>query len=102
MCMQKRSVRSVTKNVLPSVADPSMAQSGRDLVFNPKPINYNRCDYYKGVPADQIQSFDQMYAQKIDVFQAAKEHSDKTKKHLDTLQKKYEESQKKPAESDPQ
>lgn len=98
LCMQRRSVRTIRKNVLPSVADPSMAQSGRDLVFNPKPITYNRVEYTQGVPVEQMKSFDQMYAQKLDVFQDAKEHSTKTKKQLDKLQEEYEKSQNKSSE----
>lgn len=94
MCMKRESVRNIRKNVLPSVADPTMAQSGRELLFNPKNINYNRVSYYKGVPVEQIQGFDKMYADKIEVFDDAKKLSDKTKKQLDDLQTKYEKSKK--------
>lgn len=100
LCMQRRSVRTIRKNVLPSVADPSMAQSGRDLVFNPKPIMYNRVEYSQGVPVEQMKSFDQMYAQKLDVFADAKEHSTKTKKQLDKIQEEYEKSKNQPPKED--
>ena len=101
-CKSRSSVRVYRKNVLPSVTDPSMAQSGRDLLFNPKPINYDRCDYYKGLPVDQMRSFDQMYAQKMDVFNDAKELSTTTKKQLDKLEKEYEKSKNQPAPQDNQ
>ena len=95
-CMQRKSVRTIRKNVLPSVADPTMAQSGRDLLFNPKPIRYDRVEYSQGVPLEQMRSFDNMYAQKMDVFEDAKQLSHKTKKQLDDMQKKYEDSKKEP------
>ena len=95
-CMNRQSVRTIQKNVLPSVADPSMAQSGRDLLFNPKSIRYNRVEYAQGVPLDQMKPFDQMYAQKLDVFQDAQNHSKETKKKLE----EYEKSQSKPSPED--
>ena len=95
-CKQRKSVRSYKSNVLPSVTDPTLAQSGRDILFNPKPINYNRVEYTQGVPLAQMQSFDKMYAEKLDVFQDAKDHSTKTKKQLDKMQEDYEKSQNQP------
>lgn len=100
ICMQRKSVRSIRKNVLPSVTDPSMAQSGRDLLFNPKPIMYNRVEYSQGVPVDQMHSFDKMYADKLDVFKDAQEHSTKTKKQLDKIQEEYEKSKNQSSKED--
>lgn len=59
-------------NLMPSCCDPSFAQSGRDMVFNPK--NYEcKPIYSNGVPLDQMQPFDGMYKDKHIAFQAAKE-----------------------------
>lgn len=82
-------------NVLPSVADPTQAQSGRDLVFNPKPIVNTRIKYSQGVPSHEMQPFDKMYPDKLDVFSSAKETSDKTRGKI----AEYEEALSKPQET---
>lgn len=57
-------------NDLPTSVDPTQAQSGRDMLFNPKPIKY-RGTYSNGVPSKDMQVFDKMYADKFDSFAAA-------------------------------
>ncbi len=57
-------------NSSPSIVDPTQAQSGRDMLFNPKPIKY-RGTYSNGVPSKDMQVFDKMYADKFDSFAAA-------------------------------
>lgn len=95
-CKQRKSVRNYASNVLPSVTDPTLAQSGRDLLFNPKPIAFNRVDYVQGVPLEQMKSFDNMYAQKLDVFEDAKQQTQETTKKLDKLQETYKKSKNQP------
>ena len=73
---------------LASVTDPSFAQSGRDLVFNPKPYD-TKPIYSSGVPADKMQAFDGMYKDKFEAFQAAKEFQSKTKKDFKTKVDEY-------------
>lgn len=73
----RKSINNGENNVIDSVADPTQAQSGRDLVFNPKPLVNNRITYAEGVSADKLQPFDKMYADKLEVFAAA-QHSSKT------------------------
>lgn len=72
-------------NVLPSVADPTQAQSGRDLVFNPKPIVNNRITYAAGVLAAEMQPFDKMYAEKLDVFSAAQKASKEARSKIESF-----------------
>lgn len=86
-CKNKKSMRKNEQNVLPSVADPSMAQTGRDLVYNPKPIRYNRVTYSNGVPAAEVKAFDRMYADRLDVFQEAKQVSEDVKSKLSKIEK---------------
>lgn len=66
---------------LDSVTDPSFAQTGRQIVFNPLPYT-PRPIYSQGVPADQMQAFDGMYKDKFEAFQAAKEFSETQKQDL--------------------
>lgn len=87
------SVRSLERNVLRSVANPMFAQTPRQMIFNPIPGFVPRqLNYSAGVLYDNLQPFDKMYADKLDVFGAAQSHSEKTKKQLDELQKQYDAS----------
>lgn len=89
------SIQSSEYNPLPSVADPTQAQSGRDMVFNPKPIVNTRVQYAQGVKASEMRPFDAMYADKMEVFEAAKGITEETKKNYNKMQ----EETKKPAEN---
>lgn len=86
-CKCKTSKRTIVKNVLPSVADPTMAQTGRDMLYNPKPICYNRVTYSNGVPAAEVKAFDRMYPDRLDVFQEAKAISEDVQSKLSKIEK---------------
>lgn len=69
-----------------SVTDPSFAQSGRQQIFNPLPINY-RVTYADGVPLNkenpmQFNEFDKLYPDRFKAVEQAKAQVDTTKTHL--------------------
>ena len=84
---KRKSLRTYERNILPSVADPTQAQSGRDLVFNPKPIVFDRVVYSEGVPASQMKSFDRMYADRIESFADAQAISNEVREKIKKLPK---------------
>lgn len=86
-CKCKTSKRTIEKNILPSVADPTMAQTGRDMLYNPKPIRYNRVTYSNGVPAAEVKAFDKMYPDRLEVFQEAQAISEDVKSKLSKIDK---------------
>ena len=92
-CMSRKSMRSNEKNVIASVTDPTQAQSGRDMVFNPKPINYNRVTYTQGVPAADMKSFDRMYPDK---FESHREAQQLTSEVIDKVSKLPKEPRQEP------
>lgn len=81
----RKSVVEAEVNVLPSVTDPSQAQSGRDLVFNPKPIENKRIVYSAGVLSADMKPFDKMYAEKLDVFSAAQQASKEARSKIESF-----------------
>lgn len=81
--------KQVEKNVGVSVTDPSFAQSGREMVFNPLPYNPKPI-YQQGVPLDKMHEFDGMYKDKLDVFQSAKEFEQKAGDNLKKGMEDYE------------
>ena len=75
-----------------SVTDPTFAQSGRELIFNPlgyetKPI------YANGVALNDMQPFDGMYVDKHQAFQYAKELDQQQHDHAKKSLKEHEEKQ---------
>lgn len=93
---KKMPMRAPEKITVESVTDPSFAQSGRDLVYNP--IGYETKPIYaNGVPLDQMQPFDGMYVDKHAAFQSAKELNDK--EHANAKKWKEEQSKTKKDET---
>lgn len=92
-----KSIKKHESAELASVTDPSFAQSGREIVFNPLPYDVKPI-YSQGVPADQMQAFDGMYKDKFEAFQAAREFSEKSKTEIKT--KIDEHSKKDPQDSE--
>lgn len=87
---KKMPMRQPEKITVPTVTDPSFAQSGRDMIFNP--IGYETKPIYaNGVPLDQMQPFDRMYADKHEAFQSAKELNDR--EHANAKKWKEEQEQ---------
>lgn len=75
--------------IMKSVTDPTYAQSGRDLVFNP--LNYEAKPIYSnGVPLKDMQPFDGMYKDKHDAFQAAKELNTREQENARKWRKKQD------------
>ena len=84
-----------------SVTDPSFAQTGRQLLTNPLPIEY-RMKYPAGVPLNkenplQFNEFDKLYPDTFKAIREANSVTDKTKKALNKIQ----ESAKKPEPPQP-
>ena len=90
----KPAVHKKQENHMPSVTDPSYAQSGRDLLFNPKPYEMKQI-YSNGVPLKDMQPFDAMYADRFQAFQHAKEFSEIQHKDIKDKLAKIEEEKKK-------
>ena len=65
-------------NSLPSQVDPTQAQSGRDILFNPKPIKY-RGAYSNGVKVEDMRMFDNPHADKFDIMREAQQVSKQVK-----------------------
>lgn len=89
-CQKRVSVRGTESNVLRSDTDPTQAQTGRDLLFNPKPIIYNRVQYSEGVAAKDMKAFDKMYPDKFESFAAAKTLTEDVKQKYDSMTKEIE------------
>lgn len=90
----KPTMHKKQENSMPSVTDPSYAQSGRDLLFNPKPYEMKQI-YANGVPLKDMQPFDAMYADSFQAFQQAKEFSETQRKDIKDKLAKIEEDKKK-------
>lgn len=72
-----------------SVTDPTFAQTGRQQIFNPLPINY-RITYADGVPLNkenpmQFNEFDKLYPDRFKAVEQAKEQVTTTKKQLSKI-----------------
>lgn len=68
-----------------SVTDPSFAQTGRQILFNPLPIEY-RMKYPAGVPLDKdnpmlFKEYDKLYPDKFDAVRQANADVN-TQKHV--------------------
>lgn len=75
-----------------SVTDPTFAQTGRQLLTNPLPIEY-RMKYPDGVPLNkenpmQFNEFDRLYPDTFKAIREANVITDKTTKQLKELQDK--------------
>ena len=80
-----------------SVTDPSFAQTGRQMLTNPLPIEY-RMKYPAGVPLNKenpmhFNEFDKLYP---DTFKAIREANNVTETTKSTLSKLQEKGKKKP------
>lgn len=75
-----------------SVTDPTYAQSGRDLVFNPLPYEVKPI-YSNGVPLKEMQAFDGMYKDKLDVFQFAKDYDAEQHKNAKDWKEKQDKNE---------
>lgn len=80
-------------NSLPSQVDPTQAQSGRDLLFNPKPIKY-RGVYSNGVKLEDMQPFDNPNADKFDVMRAAQKATQEVKDNVKKMEQNAKDSKK--------
>lgn len=80
-------------NPLPSQVDPTQAQSGRDILFNPKPIKY-RGAYSNGVKLEDMRLFDNPNADKFEVMRAAKMASQEVKDNYQKMEQNAKESKK--------
>lgn len=80
-------------NSLPSQVDPTQAQSGRDMLFNPKPIKY-RGAYSNGVKLEDMRPFDNPNADKFDVMRAAKMASQEVKDNYQKMEQNAKEPKK--------
>ena len=76
-----------------SVTDPTYAQSGREILFNPLPYDMKPI-YHNGVPLDQMQPFDRMYVDKHEAFQSAKELDTEQKNKVRQFKQKQNENSK--------
>lgn len=90
----KPTMHKKQENNMPSVTDPAYAQSGRELLFNPKPYEMKQI-YSNGVPLKEMQPFDAMYADRFQSFQQAKEFSETQHKDIKEKLAKIEEDKKK-------
>lgn len=82
-----------------SVTDPSFAQSGRELVFNP--LGYEtKAIYANGVALDNMQPFDGMYVDKHAAFQSAKELDAQQHEHAKKSLKEHKEKQDNKSQND--
>lgn len=73
-------------NPTPSQVDPTQAQTGRDMIFNPKPIRY-RGGYTNGVKVEDMRVFDNPNADKFDVMREAKMVSQEVRDNYQRMQK---------------
>lgn len=89
----KPTMHKKQENNMPSVTDPSYAQSGRDLLFNPKPYEMKQI-YADGVPLKDMQPFDAMYVDRFQAFQQAKEFSETQLKDIKDKLAKIEQDKK--------
>lgn len=80
------------KVTVDSVTDPTYAQSGRDLAFNPLPYEMKPI-YTNGVPLNEMQPFDGMYKDKLDVFQSAKDYDAEQHKNVKDWKEKRNENE---------
>lgn len=80
-----------------SVTDPSFAQTGRQLLTNPLPIEY-RMKYMPGTPLNKenpmhFNEYDKMYPDTFKAIREAESITKQTKDNLDKLEKHYKDSQ---------
>lgn len=87
------------KPCVPSVTDPTYAQSGREMIINPLPYE-TKPIYQNGIPLDQMQSFDGMYVDKFDAFRSAKEFAESNIKDIKKKLKDIEDGKNQPINPD--
>ena len=98
-CQSKKTDKAKQRCMtMPSVTDPTFAQTGRQMLTNPLPINY-RVRYSEGAPLNpddphKFNEFDKMYPDKFKAMVEAKEQVNTTKKNLKKASSDYEEKQK--------
>ena len=90
----KPTINKVQENHMSSVTDPTFAQSGRELVFNPLPYETKQI-YSNGIPLEQMQPFDAMYADKFDSFEQARQFSESNRKDIKEKLKTIKENESK-------
>lgn len=89
-----------------SVTDPTFARTGRQLIFQPLPIEY-RMKYPDGVALDKdnphnIKEYDKIYPDTFDAIRQANADIKNTKKNLNEIKRKYEDSKKPKPQPEPQ
>lgn len=75
-----------------SVTDPTFAQTGRQMITNPLPIEC-RMKYPQGVPLDKdnphnFKEYDKLYPDSFKAMREAKQDVDTTKSKLNEIEKK--------------
>lgn len=80
-----------------SVTDPSFAQTGRQIIFNPLPIE-TRIHYIAGVKLNeenphQFNEFDKLYPDTFKAMREAQDSVTKTKTKLNELQRQQQQQQ---------
>lgn len=89
-----------------SVTDPTFARTGRQLIFQPLPIEY-RMKYPAGVPLDKdnphnIKEYDKIYPDTFDAIRQANADIKDSKKNLNEIKRKLEDSKKPKPEPKPE
>lgn len=69
-----------------SQVDPTQAQTGRQMIFNPKPIRY-RGGYTNGVKVEDMRLFDNPNADKFDVMREAQIATQEVRNNYEKMQK---------------
>lgn len=86
-----------TNYPMASVTDPTFAQTGRQMLTNPLPINY-RVQYQDGAPLNpdnphQFNEFDKMYPDTFKAMTEAKQQITTTKDSVKKAHEQYQQQQ---------
>lgn len=96
---QTKNTNHIRDKVLVShiMVDPSFARTGRQMIFDPLPIDY-RMQYNAGVPLNKdnpfaFKEFDKLYPDNFAAMQEARTQIDDTKQNLDKIQRESQQQQ---------
>ena len=97
-CQSKKTFGSKRKtHPMSSVTDPTFAQTGRQMIESPLPINY-RAQYQAGAPLDKdnplhVAEYDKMYGDTFEAMKQAKQQVTTTKEKVQKAHEYYQQQQ---------
>ena len=102
-CQSKSSKSKRKTHPMASVTDPIFAQTGRQMIETPLPINY-RAQYQAGAPLDkdnplQVAEYDKMYGDTFESMKQAKQQVATTKQQVQRAHEHYQQQQQQQQES---